>query len=130
MRGQVVLQVNGNEPDGARGSSGLGVLLAANDVAQLLQCCLFPLAGCPDALVELLAGGHDLLGDVLALAVNDSLRYLGVFAVGGQVRRRSRERCRRPHAVPLRDQLDGEHLTHCRLGAGETLVGYRPGSLH
>ena len=29
-----------------------------------------------DALVELLAGGYDLLANVLALSVNDGLRYL------------------------------------------------------
>ena len=110
MRGQVVLQVNGDEPDGARGTGGLGVLFTANDVAQLFQRYLCTQTGGLDALVELLAGGNDLLGNVLALSVNDGLRYLGVFAVGGHVGRGGGEWRQWPDAIAVRDQLDGEHV--------------------
>ena len=83
MRSQVVLQVNGDEPDGTRGPSGLGVLFATYDLTQRCQRVTLAPAGEPDAVVEPLTGGDDLLGDVLALAVNDGLRDLGIFAVGG-----------------------------------------------
>ena len=127
--GQIVLQVNGDQPDGAGGAGGFGVLIAADDFAQFIQRGALEPGGQADAVVEPMTGGGDFLGKEFAFPVNDCLGDLGVFAVGGQVGGGGGKGCAGPGAAVAVDQLDRENpfvgvKPAAKLGAGVAGAGF------
>ena len=78
---QVVLEVDGDEPDGAGRPRRILVIPTADNFPEAAQCSLLSSSSGSDAVVELLPSRHDLLRYFLALPVYDCLGHLGIFTI-------------------------------------------------